>query len=321
MTSVFFSRVAQREQINQITAYIDASNVYGSSEEEAHSLRDFTSRNGHLRSGYVMSSGKPLLPPNTGEPVDCQMDPNRAHVPCFQAGDHRANEQLGLLAMHTLWMRQHNRIADTLRSVNPHWDGDMIYHEARKIVGAQLQHITYTQWLPAVLGPTGMQLIGAYQGYNPAEDAGITNMFATAAFRFGHSLVNPTIARYDDNMEAIPQGHLPLHQAFFAPYRISEEGGIDPILRGLFHRPSKLPLPSQLLNEELTERLFTLAHEVALDLAALNIQRGRDHGLPPYTKVREHCGLARVQNFEDLSLQIQDLNVQKEVETGLQTCG
>ena len=313
MTSVFFSRVAQREQINQITAYIDASNVYGSSEEEAHSLRDFTSRNGHLRSGYVMSSGKPLLPANTGEPVDCQMDPNRAHIPCFQAGDHRANEQLGLLAMHTLWMRQHNSIADTLRSVNPHWDGDMIYHEARKIVGAQLQHITYTQWLPAVLGPRGMQLIGEYQGYNPSTDAGISNMFATAAFRFGHSLVNPTIARYDDNMEAISHGHLPLHQAFFAPYRISEEGGIDPILRGLFHRPSKLPLPSQLLNEELTERLFTLAHEVALDLAALNIQRGRDHGLPPYNKVREHCGLERAKSFEDLSSEIQDSNVRRKL--------
>jgi len=54
-------------------------------------------------------------------------------VPCFQAGDHRANEQLGLLAMHTLWLREHNRVATHLLAVNPHWDSDTVYHEARKV--------------------------------------------------------------------------------------------------------------------------------------------------------------------------------------------
>ena len=78
------------------------------------------------------------------------MDATTSHVPCFQAGDHRANEQLGLLTMHTIWMREHNRIAVDLLALNPHWDTDTVYHEARKIVGALVQHITYQHWLPKV---------------------------------------------------------------------------------------------------------------------------------------------------------------------------
>lgn len=62
------------------------------------------------------------------------------------------NEQIGLTAMHTIWMREHNRIADELKELNPHWDGDTLYQEARKIVGAEMQHITYAHWLPNILG-------------------------------------------------------------------------------------------------------------------------------------------------------------------------
>lgn len=306
MTSLFFNKVYMREQINQITSYMDASNIYGSSEEEARNLRDFTINRGMLRTGITLTSGKSLLPSNNGEPIDCQMDPNTAHVPCFQAGDHRANEQLGLLSMHTLWMREHNRIAERLLQINPHWDGDTVYHEARKIVGAQVQHITYQHWLPKILGPRGMELLGQYQGYNPSQDATILNEFATAAFRFGHSLINPIIYRLNETLQPIPEGNLPLHRAFFAPFRIMEEGGIDPVLRGMFGRAAKRLRPGQLLNTELTEKLFKLAHEVALDLAALNIQRGRDHGLGTYTSYRETCGLSRVRSFDDLRREIPD---------------
>ena len=64
---------------------------------------------------------------------------NGAPLGCFLTGDVRANEQLGLISMHTLWFREHNRLVGGLKELNPHWDGDKLYEEARKIVGAQMQ--------------------------------------------------------------------------------------------------------------------------------------------------------------------------------------
>ena len=243
-----------------------------------------------------------------------QVDPNSAHIPCFLAGDHRANEQLGLLAMHTIWVREHNRIASELLRLNQHWDADTIYHETRKIVGAQLQHITYVHWLPKVIGNYGMQMLGPYRGYNASIDAGILNEFGTAVFRFGHTMINPVLFRLNETMQPTRHGDLPLHKAFFAPWRLVEEGGVDPLLRGLFGRAAKKLKPTQLLNTELTEKLFALAHEVALDLASLNIQRGRDHGLPSYNHYRKLCGLRYAESFDDFSREIQSSQARKRLE-------
>uniref|UniRef100_A0A8I3Q2P6 Lactoperoxidase n=1 Tax=Canis lupus familiaris TaxID=9615 RepID=A0A8I3Q2P6_CANLF len=301
VTSLVMNSVYAREQINQLTAYIDASNVYGSSDRESLVLRDFSEPRGLLRTGLPWApSGKPLLPFS-------------AAARCFLAGDRRANEQLALTAMHTLWFREHNRVAAALSALNPHWDGDTLYHEARKIVGAQLQHITYSHWLPKILGEPGMRMLRDYQGYDPSVNAGIINSFATAAFRFGHTLINPILYRLNDTFGEIPEGHLPLHEAFFSPSRIIEEGGIDPLLRGLFGVAAKLRVPSQLLSLELTEKLFSTAHSVALDLAATNIQRGRDHGLPPYADFRVFCNLTSVENFEDLRNEIKDSEIRRKL--------
>ena len=126
-------------------------------------------------------------------------------------------------------MREHNRIAAHLALMNLHWDDERLYQEARRIVGAQLQHITYNEWLPIVLGLIfqisfvftlllnytltkqtlfsnrgSFQIIGSqymedsqlkpiengYQKqYNSDVNPSIANVFATAAFRFGHSLI------------------------------------------------------------------------------------------------------------------------------------
>lgn len=149
-------------------------------------------------------------------------------------------KQLGLLAMHTLWFREHNRIADELRMINPHWDSDTIYHEARKLIGAQMQFITYEHWLPLILGKKGMALLGQYQGYNPLVDASISNVFATAAFRMGHGLIQPIVLRLNASYQPIPEGYLRLEEAFFSPWRLVEQGGMDPIMRGLFYGPAKV---------------------------------------------------------------------------------
>ncbi|CAH1252881.1 PXDN [Branchiostoma lanceolatum] len=305
-TSLFFNEVTPREQINTLTSFLDASNVYGSNDLYATQIRDLTNQQGLLKGGIRQANGKYLLPFNTELPIDCQRGQHDSPIPCFLAGDVRSNEQLGLLTMHTLWMREHNRIAKELQRLNPHWDGDTIYHEGRKIVGAEMQHISFNHWMPKFVGQKGMELIGEYQGYDPNTNPSIINAFATAAYRIGHTLINPMIFRLNASFQEIPEGHLPLHQAFFSPQRVVDEGGIDPVLRGLFATPLKQRNSREFVNTELTERLFEMAHHIALDLAALNIQRGRDHALPGYNDWRVLCNMTAVNDWDSLRHQISD---------------
>lgn len=124
--------------------------------------------------------------------------------------------------------------------------------------------------------------------------------------RFAHTLINTHLFRFDKDFKETKQGHLPLHNAFFAPERLVSEGGVDPLLRGLFAAPIKMPRPDQVLNKELTEKLFNRFHEVALDLAALNIQRGRDHGLPSWTEYRKFCNLTVPKTWSDMKNIVQN---------------
>ncbi|XP_043196790.1 peroxidasin homolog isoform X2 [Amphibalanus amphitrite] len=313
-TSVFGHEVMPREQINGLSSFIDGSMIYGNTETQAHHLRNHSYPTGRLRNGIFSRPHRPFMPFNDGVPVDCQRDQNdRSDIGCFMAGDVRANEQLGLSAMHTVWLREHNRVADRLAVLNPQWHGEELYQESRRVVAAEIQHITYQHWLPLVLGPQGMALMGPYRGYDPSVDPSIANAFATAAFRFGHGLVGPVLYRLNETFQPIPEGNLPLHRAFFAPWRLVQEGGIDPVLRGLFARPAKASAPDQLLNSELTEKLFALHHRVSLDLAAMNIQRGRDHGLPGYNAWRRHCGLRPAANFADFAREIRSARARDEL--------
>ena len=159
-----------------------------------------------------------------------------------------------------------------MRQLNPEWSAEKLFQETRKLVGAQMQVITFKSWLPHVLGPTGMQMIGKYEGYKPDVDPTVSNEFTTAAFRFGHGLIQPFTFRLNASFEPIPEGNLLLRDSFFAPERFFFEGAVDPLLRGLYGVPAKLKVPREIMNDELTERLFHIVRSVSQDLAALNIQ-------------------------------------------------
>ena len=234
-----------------------------------------------------MSSGVPtrgLLPIDNailGEPLSlCE---NLGS--CFLAGDVRVNEQAALAAIHTLWVREHNLIATRLRVVNPHWDGERIYQETRKIVGAEIQKITYDEWLPVAVGPRALQ---PYSGYKRDVDAGISNAFATAAFRLGHSLVRPKFEFLQSNFNPFPFSPVPLKRLFFNN-TLAQLHGIDGWLVGMVGNVSQ-----EMDNEMaigLTDDLFVrdAINREGLNLAALNIQRGRDHGLPFYSDFLAKC--------------------------------
>ena len=171
--------------MNQITSYFDGSNIYGSSESRARSLRAFSA--GQL----LVQSNKPKQYP-PGNPGEC----SSGNLPCFRAGDTRINEQVDLALIHTIWLREHNRLAKELAQLNPHWTDEILYQEARRIVIAELQFITYNEFLPLILGGEFMRKFGMQpltQGhsglYSEDIDATVTNSFASAAYRFGHSMV------------------------------------------------------------------------------------------------------------------------------------
>ncbi|MEM9065000.1 MAG: peroxidase family protein [Planctomycetota bacterium] len=278
--------VTPREQLNNITAFIDASNVYGSDHERAEALRT------HDGNGTLKTSAGDLMPFNTAmlENAPAAYDPS-----FFLGGDVRANEQAGLAAIHTLFVREHNRLAAIIRAEHPTMTGDEIYEHARAFVAAEMQAITYNEFLPALLGPNALP---PYSGYKPGVDPSISNTFATAAYRVGHTMLSTQIMRVDSNGNEITAGHLSLADAFFTPSLLIDHG-IDSILRGLaFQRAQTI---DRHVVDDVRNFLFGMPGDGGFDLAALNIQRGREHGLGSYNDVRVAFGRPAATSFYEIA--------------------
>ncbi len=266
------NRLGARQQINEITALMDASMVYGSDDETTASLRSF-------------EGGRLIMDENGEMPKD-----QRGF---YLAGDDRANENAALTSMHTLFVREHNRLADEIAAKNPCLSDEAIFAKARAEVTAQIQAITMNEFLPILFGEDGMdRLMGDHQGYT-GVDAQISNAFATAAFRFGHSMVSDSLKLIDENGV---ERDVKLADAFFNPQLVAESG-IDDVLRGLERQEA------QAMDAEIVDSLRNLVLDgpgrPRLDLAALNIQRGRDHGMPTLNDARRALGLEPLTGFDD----------------------
>ncbi|EFN79179.1 peroxidase [Harpegnathos saltator] len=303
-------KLGPREQLNQVSAFIDGSAIYGSDAATARDLREFTG--GRLRM-QLTSDNRTLLPPSRNPNDGCNRESERRRGRyCFAAGDARANENLHLTTMHLLWARQHNLVVGHLAAMNPTWSDEKLYQEARRIVGAQLQHITYREFLPIVLGDSKMNerdLKSLSSGYRkrtddpdePSNNPTIANHFAAAAFRFAHTLL-PGLMRMTD-VEKGMSSYMELHRMLFNPYILYSEDGVRRSVTSATN--NYIQRYSTHVTSQLTSHLFedpvgnsTVA--CGLDLVSLNIQRGRDHGLPGYIMWREYCGLGKAQSFDDL---------------------
>ncbi len=286
-----------RAYTNAITSWIDASSVYGSDTERADYLRTF--QNGKLKT----SSGN-LLPFNTEtyeygaaiDPLAPFMDnENPSNDQLFVAGDSRANENVALAAFHTIFVREHNRLCDELILEHPDWTDEELYQYARKLVSGYTQAIVYNEWLPTM----GVHL-PPYSGYDPGINPTISNVFSAAAFRLGHTLLSRTLPRKDNSGNTIPEGDLTLLEAFFTPHEIVENGGIDPIFKGLATQTQQ-QLDCKVVDDV---RNFLFGPPQAglggLDLASININRGRERGLPDFNTMRQDLGFTPYNGFSEI---------------------
>lgn len=212
---------------------------------------------------------KPLLPPKTEDPdKDCLARPKNLF--CFEAGDVRVNEQTHLTVLHTIYVREHNRIAKVLAQMNIDWDDDKIYHETRHIVAAGVQHVMVNEFMPLLLGH---KYPGSHwPGYDPTVTTSTGTGFAAAAFRYGHSMVEGIIKRFDTKGVFVKGD--PLRFLFKRPFMLYEPGAMDQLIMGIVLTPTEQTDP--FMSEELSGHLFQPPKaKFGHDLAAINIQRGK----------------------------------------------
>ncbi len=256
---------------NNVTGWLDASMVYGSDASTAESLRG---DNGHL-----LTSAGNNLPIVDGT---------------FVAGDIRVQENPDLTALQTLLLREHNRQVDKLALEHPQWTADQLYDQARAVVSAEIARITYREFLPHLLGT---HTPPPYSGFKPTVNPTMSEEFAGAAFRFGHSIVSANLEKVDEQGEPIGEAYS-LRDAFFQdPSDFIANSGADGLLR---HLGSDL---SNALDVHIVDDLrnFLFGPSAGMDLAAINIQRGRDLGLGTLNETRLALGLKPYRAFEQVS--------------------
>lgn len=252
---------------NSLTSVLDLSSVYGVDKMRADELRS-------MQGGKLKTSAGNLLPFNKN-----RFQNNPSSSPSFFiAGDFRSNEHPMLASIHTLFMREHNHICDELAEKFPSYDDEMLYQTARKINGAQFQKIVLDEFYPAIVGKS----LPRYTGFKQRTDPTMQDVFTTAAFRIGHTMVGNVVSRRGPGGSPLPS--LAMKDTFFRMTDVLN-GGIEDFIRGALKvRAQEIDVK---VHSTLRNFLFTgIQEEEGFDLVSLNLQRGRDHAIPSYTDIR-----------------------------------
>lgn len=259
------------DPMNTLTAYIDASQVYGSDNGNALALRA-------LVGGKMATSGVNLLPIVNG---------------AFKGGDSRALEHPALGAMHTVFVREHNRIAQFIQTKFPAWTDEKIFQQTRRILIAEYQNIVFGEMLPLILGTDAVfPATVSSTVYDATVDSSILNEFAVAAFRFGHTLLNGKFNRFEPSTGTLLDSYMLRFNFNAALYQEDPDRGMTQILKGLTLQPAQEF--DQFITNEVTQFLFSKQTDNFLfgeDLVTRNLQRGRDHSIQPWLSYRAWCGI------------------------------
>ena len=240
-----------------------------------------------------------LLPDNPESDEPCQKVGG-----CFLAGDRRVNENTALATMHTVWVRLHNVYVKQIKkefqkdpgtfqsaSKSTKEKDEIIFQEARKMVIATLQQVVYNEWLVKL-----NIALPEYKGYNPNMNAEVSHAFITAAFRFGHTLVPNFFPQLNPNYTDA-QEPLSVRESFNNNLPI-KTNGIEEIVRGLIGNQSENF--DSTFSASIGKTLFIPPSEPGFqNLLALNIHRGRDHGLGSYQEYRDICGIKPAKRYRN----------------------
>eukprot|EP01118_Nematostelium_gracile_P009356 TRINITY_DN3142_c0_g1_i1.p1 TRINITY_DN3142_c0_g1~~TRINITY_DN3142_c0_g1_i1.p1 ORF type:complete len:758 (-),score=195.66 TRINITY_DN3142_c0_g1_i1:32-2305(-) len=291
-----------REQLTTVSAWIDGSQVYGADAARAQALRNGTGGRLKVSAGNLPVINTDNLPmENFGASPTNQL---------FLLGDYKGNENPGLLSLHALFVREHNRLADQFALQNPTWDDEKLYQEARRWVIAFLQHITLSEYIPVTIGES----LGSYSGYNPSLKGGMYTEFSSAAFRYGHSEVNTEFKRTTENGDNYPS--FTLKDNFYSPNIFNL--GLDPLLHGMAGQSQRQV--DRYFATDLRNFLFGAPGSGGMDLIAINIQRGRDNGIPTFTQARQIFGLPFKASWSEITSDVATQNALRSVYTDVNQC-
>uniref|UniRef100_H2YK35 NAD(P)H oxidase (H2O2-forming) n=1 Tax=Ciona savignyi TaxID=51511 RepID=H2YK35_CIOSA len=299
-----------RQQLNEITPFIDGGLTYGINKAWSDALRllkkrELASYKGEGKFPLENSIGLPLI--NPPPPRDNVI---KSVTRFFRLGNPRGNENPFLLAFGMLWFRHHNWLARYLRDQHSNWSDEKVYNEARVLNIAVHQKITMYDWLPLYLGECSAiaalngtcEVVPNYTGYKSSIHPGITNVFQAAAMRFGHTLVPPGVYHRHAFQEA-HVNRLGLRTCnTYGNSVVSEaivESDIDKLMMGMASQIAEKE--DNIITPDLRGSVFGPLDFSRRDLMALNIQRGRDHGLPDYNTARKSFGLKKRVTFEEIN--------------------
>ncbi|KAI9199647.1 heme peroxidase [Polychytrium aggregatum] len=257
--------------LNSRSSFLDGSSLYGQTTAELSAIRAGT--------------GGLLITDN--HPVAGIIPPINATSGLLQFSRAALNVAPHSVLVHLALWREHNRFARTL---NQSWSDEELFQYTRRYIIALIQQITYSQYLPPLLGYG----LPAYSGYNSSVNPNVDVYFIAAAFRYGHSLINDALLNVNADNQIV--GLLEISSTFFSIQWLLDSGP-EGYIRGMITQSEKLA------NAKYANALrnsLPLSGNQGYDLAAIDIQRGREFGLPDYNTARQYFDLAPASSFESM---------------------
>ncbi|XP_023294043.2 peroxidase isoform X1 [Lucilia cuprina] len=299
------------EKITTTTAFLDLSSVYGNSLEQNIKVRQY--KGGLLKTSLYNS--KQFLPIQSSSSRECPANNEQ----CYSIPDNRNQFTPIIAVLQTIFVREHNRLAKILSQINPHYSDERIFQVARKINIAQYQKITFYDWLPLILGPMYslanrlIYSISPYEYVNDYDrnlDPAPFAEYAASAFRYIHQSIPGWFSMVSSGRNSNQTMRLSDYFDRQDSMKLLMEGNnFDSLIRGLATQLEKRADGNvdREIKHHFDRKFFD---EFGTDLKAIDIQRGRDYGLPSYNDYREQCGLARAYQWSDFINEISEEKIE-----------